>query len=95
MDISPNCPVCQFKIQEDKAELVKLRNYYYRDLLMGKLDKNFVSSHPELPTKEAVAMRNVLVHDYDWVDTEEVWKTVQKDLPELRIIVEKILREGH
>ncbi len=62
---------------------------------IGKLDKNFVSSHPELPTKEAVAMRNVLVHDYDWVDTEEVWKTVQKDLPELRIIVEKILREGH
>lgn len=34
--------VSQFKIQEDKAELVKLRNYYYRDLLMGKLDKNFI-----------------------------------------------------
>ena len=62
---------------------------------LGKLDKDFVNSHPELPTKEAVAMRNVLVHDYDWVDTEEVWKTIQKDLPELKIIVEKILREEY
>ena len=62
---------------------------------LGKLDNDFVSSHPELPTKEAVAMRNVLVHDYDWVDTEEVWKTMQKDLPELRVVVKKILREEY
>lgn len=58
---------------------------------LGKLDKDFAESHPELPVKEAIAMRNVLVHDYDWVDTEEVWKTVQKDLPELKEIIEKIL----
>ena len=62
---------------------------------IGKLDKDFVSSHPELPTKEAVAMRNVLVHDYDWVDTKEVWKTIQKDLPELKNLVEKILKEEY
>ena len=62
---------------------------------IGKLDKDFVSSYPELPTKEAVAMRNVLVHDYDWVDTKEVWKTIQKDLPELKNLVEKILKEEY
>lgn len=62
---------------------------------IGKLDKDFVVSYPDLPIKEAVAMRNVLVHDYDWVDTGEVWKTVQKDLPELKVIVEKILREEY
>jgi uncharacterized protein with HEPN domain len=60
---------------------------------LGKIDKDFVKSHPELPIKEAVAMRNVLVHDYDWVDTEEVWKTAEKDLPELKTIVENILKE--
>ncbi|MFV1917474.1 MAG: DUF86 domain-containing protein, partial [Patescibacteria group bacterium] len=37
---------------------------------MGKLDKNFIENHPEFPSKEAIAMRNVLVHDYDWVDTK-------------------------
>lgn len=60
---------------------------------MGKLDKDFIENHPELPGKEAVSMRNVLVHDYDWVDTEEVWKTIEKDLPELKETVEKILQE--
>ena len=60
---------------------------------MGKLDKDFVEEHSELPSKEAVSMRNVLVHDYDWVDTEEVWRTVEKDLPELEQSVEKILEE--
>jgi uncharacterized protein with HEPN domain len=60
---------------------------------MGKLDKDFVEDHPELPSKEAVSMRNVLVHDYDWVDTEEVWKTIEQDLPKLKQLVEKILKE--
>ena len=60
---------------------------------MGKLDKNFAEEHPELPSKEAVFMRNVLVHDCDWVDTEEVWRTVEQDLPELKEFVEKILEE--
>lgn len=60
---------------------------------MGKLDKDFIEAHSELPGKEAVAMRNVLVHDYDWVDTKEVWKTVESDLPKLKKAVEKILQE--
>jgi len=60
---------------------------------MGKLDGDFIESHSELPGKEAVAMRNVLVHDYDWVDTEEVWRTIEQDLPKLKETVEKILRE--
>ena len=60
---------------------------------MGKLDKNFLESHPELPGKVAVSMRNVLVHDYDWVDTEEVWRTIEQDLPKLKQTVETILKE--
>lgn len=58
---------------------------------MAKLSKEFTKLHPELPSKEAVAMRNILVHDYDWVDTEEVWKTIEEDLPELKEIIEKII----
>lgn len=62
---------------------------------MGKLDKDFIKNHSELPGKEAVAMRNVLVHDYDWVDTEEVWRTIEQDLPKLKESVMKILHEEY
>lgn len=54
---------------------------------MNKLSKDYIEGHPNLPVQEAVAMRNILVHDYDWVDTEEVWKTLKEDLPNLRTLL--------
>ena len=56
-----------------------------------KLSKSFAKSHPDLPIKEAVAMRNVLVHDYDWVDANEIWRTIKKDLPNLKNLIQDIL----
>lgn len=58
---------------------------------MARIDNHFAKSHPELPTREAIAMRNVLVHDYDWVDVAEVWKTIEHDLPALKEIVVNII----
>ncbi|MBW2664039.1 MAG: DUF86 domain-containing protein, partial [Deltaproteobacteria bacterium] len=36
-------------------------------------------------------MRDILIHAYDRVDLDEVWDTVQNDLPELIISLEKII----
>lgn len=58
---------------------------------MKNLSDEFISLHKDLPSKEAVAMRNILVHDYDDVDVDELWKTITVDLPSLREIVEAIL----
>jgi uncharacterized protein with HEPN domain len=40
-------------------------------------------AYPSLPWKEMIGMRNFLIHDYDDVDIQVVWKTVKKDLPDL------------
>lgn len=48
---------------------------------MGKLSQEFINNHKNIPVREAIAMRNVLVHDYDYVDIQEVWRTLEKDLP--------------
>jgi uncharacterized protein with HEPN domain len=37
-------------------------------------------------------MRNILIHDYFEVDLNEVWKTVQDDLPVLRTQVIELLQ---
>jgi uncharacterized protein with HEPN domain len=37
-------------------------------------------------------MGNILRHSYHRVDDSIVWRTVKEDLPELRSIVEKLLR---
>lgn len=44
-----------------------------------------------LPVREANAMRNVIVHDYEGVNLRIVAKTLERDLPGLRDIVRSIL----
>jgi uncharacterized protein with HEPN domain len=36
-------------------------------------------------------MRDNLIHDYDDTDLNEVWKTTNKDIPELFKLIEPIL----
>ncbi|MBI3684188.1 MAG: DUF86 domain-containing protein [Acidobacteria bacterium] len=48
-----------------------------------RLTDAFRSSHPEFPWKDMAGMRDVLVHRYDDVSPEEVWKAVVEDLPQL------------
>jgi uncharacterized protein with HEPN domain len=41
-------------------------------------------AHPEIPWREVVGFRDVLIHDYLRVDVEEVWNIVESELPELK-----------
>jgi uncharacterized protein with HEPN domain len=38
-------------------------------------------------------MRNVLAHGYYKVDLGVVWKTIEADLPNLKIMVEKAIQD--
>jgi len=38
-------------------------------------------------------MRNILVHDYFGIDVNVVWAVVERDLPDLKLQIETILRE--
>lgn len=49
--------------------------------------------YPKIPWRVMVAMRNVLAHDYFGIDIEQVWATVQGDLPALRSQIEAILQD--
>ena len=49
--------------------------------------------HPKVPWREMVAMRNVLAHDYFSIDIDQVWATIQGDLPALREQIQAILHD--
>jgi uncharacterized protein with HEPN domain len=40
-------------------------------------------ANPEIPWGDAVATRNLLIHQYFGVDPDTVWMTVRDDLPVL------------
>jgi len=58
----------------------------------NKLDEDFKNAHPEILWHLIRGMRNRLVHDYNEVDLELVWHTIQTNIPELKVKMEKLLK---
>jgi uncharacterized protein with HEPN domain len=46
-----------------------------------RLSPSFRERHPQVPWKAIAGMRDRLLHGYDDVDLDLVWKTVDEDLP--------------
>ena len=39
--------------------------------------------YPQIPWREMTSMRNLVIHEYDVVDINQVWDTVQNKIPPL------------
>jgi uncharacterized protein with HEPN domain len=48
-------------------------------------------AHPSLPWQQMIRMRNLLIHQYDDVDTQILWETVRGDLPPLITYLRSII----
>lgn len=80
-------------INDNKTQDAVIRQVTIIGEAMNNLTEEFVEKHKVLPTREAISMRNLLVHEYDMVDIERLWSTVQKDLPKLLTTVNEILSD--
>lgn len=52
--------------------------------MMNQLEKELSQKYDQLPWASARKMRNIIVHDYAGTDIEQVYSTVQNDLPSLK-----------
>lgn len=78
----------------EKDELIQTWMVHHLQIVgeaAAKLSRDFQEQHSSIPWPQVVAMRNVLVHDYFGVDLEEVWHVVERDLPELKSKLKKLI----
>jgi len=93
------------RFTEDMTELAFLDNELVQDgvirniEVIGEAARNiqrrfpqFAAEHPEVPWEDVYWMRNRLSHGYFSVDLELVWKTVERDIPELETQVLLLMR---
>ena len=52
--------------------------------MMNQLEKELSPKYDRLPWVDARKMRNIIVHDYVGTDVEQVYSTIQYDLPSLK-----------
>jgi uncharacterized protein with HEPN domain len=57
------------------------------------MPKDIMEKTPYIPWTKMTGMRNILVHYYFRIDTEIVWQVVERDLPNLKELLQTMLKE--
>lgn len=57
-----------------------------------KITHEFIDEHPELPWKQIIGMRHILVHGYFKITPEDLWDVIQNDIPTMIPVLEDYLK---
>lgn len=65
--------------------------------IIGEAAKRIPASvkdcYSQIPWKDMAGMRDKVIHEYFGVDLKRVWKTIKTDIPNLKPLFEKILKD--
>ncbi|MEO0537879.1 MAG: DUF86 domain-containing protein [Cyanobacteria bacterium P01_A01_bin.123] len=84
------CDQVEF-LSDDKTQSAVV----FQLLIIGEAVKRisfpYRGKHPQIPWNAIAEMRDNLIHNYDDIDLDEVWRTASIDIPVLRQHVEPLL----
>lgn len=60
----------------------------------GRIPVEWRTLYTDLPWREMVGMRNIIIHHYFGVDEAVVWRTIQEELPPLIEAMSRMLAGG-
>jgi uncharacterized protein with HEPN domain len=70
-------------MEDDKTQSAIVFQLMIIGEAVKRLSQEFRTLHPETPWQLMAGMRDKLIHNYDDIDWEEVWKTSTTDIPVL------------
>jgi uncharacterized protein with HEPN domain len=80
-------------VKDDKTTFAVIRALEIIGEAARKIPKAIRSRYPDAPWQDMTGMRDNLIHDYFGVDLRVVWKTLQMDLPPLKALFQRIIKE--
>ena len=83
--------------QQMNADRMCFHAVVYNIMVIGEaanmLTKDFREEHPEVPWRDIIDMRNVLIHGYYVASPLFVWETYTDNLPEFKLQIERFIAE--
>lgn len=59
----------------------------------NRLPKEIQEKYPNIPWKNIIGMRNIIIHTYERVDVSTLWGAAKKDLPALKPHLKTLLAD--
>ena len=79
----------------EREELIQIWIIHHLQIIgeaSAAMSQNLIEQYSEVPWKDISDFRNILVHEYFRVDTDIVWIVVEKELPDLKVNILKIIK---
>src|SRR3990172_1467843 len=57
----------------------------------SRISESFRETHPQIPWRQIIGQRNIIVHEYGKIDYEMLYQTAINDIPELISSIEPLL----
>lgn len=80
-------------LSDDRTSDAVIRNLEVVGEAANHLPESFISAHPEISWKKAIAVRNRVIHEYFGVDYSILWNIIKDYLPEFYRSVKHLLSE--
>ena len=81
-------------VNNDMAVDAVIRNFQVIGEAARQVPSDAQARHPTVPWAQMMGMRNVIVHGYDVIRLDIVWRTVQHDLSPLIVPLQALLEQA-
>lgn len=79
--------------RDDKTVFAVVRALEIIGEAIKKIPNGIRKKYPEIPWTEMTGMRDKLIHEYFGVKLDVVWKAIREEIPPLRPLFEKLLKD--
>ncbi len=77
-------PVLRFAVERNLAVIGEAAK---------RVPEAFRKQHADIPWKEMAGMRDMMVHQYDGIDIDEMWSAIENDMPDVLDAIDRILQK--